>query len=153
MSGRTSPIAAAIPGRIRVRHPRLRQAERNRELASRLDGADGLRVAERNPATGSLLLLYDPAYLVPSQAEARVAAAAAAVLDAEGTAPPRPGGAVRRRSRRRDLNRASKIAMLASLAVALGALGTSKRLHAAAGAFFLALLAVHTAIHRRRLLH
>lgn len=153
MTGRTSPIVSALPGRIRLRHPALRSPSRHRELMDRLTALDGLRVAENNSAVGSLLVLYDPTRVERMAAEAQVTAAAAAVLELGDAAPP-PPDAERKAAAllpKWPINRVAKIGMLGSLAVSLAALGTGKRLHAGAGALFVALMLIHMAGHRKRL--
>ncbi|HYG85239.1 MAG TPA: hypothetical protein VD978_03190 [Azospirillum sp.] len=152
MSGRSTPIVSALPGRIRLRHPSLRQRSRSQELTARLAALDGLRIAESNPAVGSLLVLYDPACVERTAIEARVAAAASAVLDNGDAAPVnREEEGETALSLKRQLNRAAKIGMLGSMAVSLAALGTGKRLHAGAGALFVALMLIHTTVHRKRI--
>lgn len=160
MSGRSSPIASAVPGRVRVRHPLLRRAGRVHAVAARLEAIPGVRVAAVDPVVGSLLALYDPDACDPGDAERRIAAAAVAVLD-PGPGPedaPEPGAGPgvepsgRGRGIKRRINRAAKIGMMGSMALSLGALGVGKRLHAGAGAVFVALMLTHMAVHRKRLL-
>lgn len=155
MSGRISPIASALPGRIRLRHPGFRRSGHHQALASRLAALDGLRVAEGNPAVGSLLLLYDPAVVPPATAEAWVLGAALEVLGIAEPAPAAPSAPASSAKAAAPLkwpvNRVAKIGMMGSMALSLAALGTSKRLHAGAGALFVALALVHTTVHRKRL--
>ena len=56
-------ITSAISGRIRLRHPSLRQACWAEQLRKAADFLPGIRALEINPRTGSLLLQYDPASL------------------------------------------------------------------------------------------
>ncbi|NYZ13655.1 hypothetical protein HL658_13965 [Azospirillum sp. RWY-5-1] len=157
MTGRSSPIASALPGRIRLRHPLLRQPDRLRDAAARLAQLEGLRVAESNPAVGSLLVLYDPAALDPATVEAAVTAALEPVLhpgdapaaDPEAGPPPAHGREVPDLKRR--INRAAKIGMMGSMAATLAALAVGKRLHAGAGTLFVALMLVHMTVQRKRL--
>lgn len=163
MTGSVTPIASALPGRIRLRHPLLRQPARNRDLADRIAALDGLRVADSSTTAGSLLILYDPARTARTAAEAQVAAAAAAVLNiapspsaatppspAAPPSPPANGRAVGQTATR-ALNRAAKIGMMGSMVATLAALGVGKRLHAGAGAVFVAMMLVHMTIQRKRL--
>jgi hypothetical protein len=157
MTERTSPVASAVPGRIRLRHPLLRRHDRLRDAAARLTALDGVHVAESNPAVGSLLVLYDPAALVPATVEANVTAALESVLHPDeapadrseaGPAPPRGGDGP---DLKRRINRAAKIGMMGSMATTLAALAVGKRLHAGAGTLFVALMLVHMTVQRRRL--
>lgn len=137
-----SRIASSIPGRIRVRDPKLRVPERLERLRSALAAGDGVTSTEINPVAGSLLLYYDAAATAPEIMESFVDAA----VDAE-LASPRPDTAQTR------LNRYAKHGMLASLAVSLAfAAAGNKRWHALSGGLFLAALGVHLAHHRQRLL-
>ncbi|NUB23291.1 hypothetical protein GBZ26_29785, partial [Azospirillum formosense] len=88
MTGRTSPIASAVPGRIRVRHPLLRRADRFQEALGRLEALDTIRVAENNPAVGSVLLTYDPSVLTPDDARSQVEILLSAVLHPAEAPPP-----------------------------------------------------------------
>lgn len=164
MTGSGTPLVSALPGRMRLRHPLLRRPGLNRDLAERLAALDGLRVAESSTTAGSLLVLYDPARVDRAAAEAHATASAAAVL---GTAPAAPGPAAPEpaaspapapqtggqggQSVTRRLNRAAKIGMMGSMAATLAALGVGKRVHAGAGAAFVAMMLVHMAIQRKRL--
>jgi len=73
-------IVSAVPGRIRLRDPGLRERQRHERVRVRLADLDGVRSVEGNPATGSLLLRYDVAAIARSAMEARVEAAAAGEL-------------------------------------------------------------------------
>lgn len=137
-----SRIASSIPGRIRVRDPKLRLPERLERLRAVLAAGDGVASCEANPATGSLLLHYDAAAVAPELMEAFVDAA----VDAELVSPRPDTAAIR-------ANRYAKQGMLASLAVSLAFAATGKkRWHALSGGLFLAGLGIHLAYHRQRLL-
>lgn len=137
-----SRIASSIPGRIRVRDPKLRVPERLLRLRDALAQGMGILSVETNALTGSLLLHYDAAATAPEIMESFVDAA----VDAE-LASPRPDTTQTR------LNRYAKHGMLASLAVSLAfAAAGNKRWHALSGGLFLAGLGVHLAHHRQRLL-
>ncbi len=62
-------VAHALPGRVRLKLPRLKE---NPELASqareKLGRVPGIQSVEANPATGSLLILYDLAMLASVEA-------------------------------------------------------------------------------------
>ncbi|MCR6629148.1 MAG: hypothetical protein NVV74_03320 [Magnetospirillum sp.] len=144
-----SPIASRLPGRLRLRHPALRRSPANRHLCDELGGWDGVTSAEGNPATGGVLLRYDPVQVEPAAMEARVETRLAELFDAPPAKAAAPGGAG---LDMRRLNRAAKVGMLTSLTASLLALAVGKRLHAAFGAAHLAFLLVHLAHHRRKML-
>lgn len=135
-------IVSALPGRLRLRHADWRDPSRHQAVAERLAG---MGTVSGNPAIGSLLLRYDPART------GEVAAILAEILPPapEPRAPARraPG---RRPIGKRDLNRAAKIGAMLSLALSLAALPGNRRLHAQAGAVFVALTLVHMAVHWRQ---
>lgn len=141
-------VVSRIPGRLRLRHDVLRAPERNRALRADVAGWEGVVSVDGNPAAGSVLIHYDPAILPPAAIEARLAERLDAV----------PGTRRTHRHRRKnaaawkDINVPVKAGMLASLAVSLLALGTSRRLHAGAGALYLGFLLLHLAAYRRTLL-
>jgi len=154
-------IASALPGRLRLRDPAWRSPDRNEALRVELAGWDKVGSVEGNPRGGSLLLRYDPAELAPSEIEARVAERfalppkAASSAAVSRPAPPRPvwsADALLDSVATRQANKISKIGLLASTALMLAALGFSKRLHAAAGGVNLALLLVHLAYNRQKML-
>ena len=157
MTGRTSPIASAVPGRIRVRHPLLRGNDRFQEALGRLEALDTIRVTESNPAVGSFLLSYDPAGMTPDDARSRVEALLSAVLHPAEAPPPSdtPAPAAEGKPAAPELkwriNRAAKIGMMGSMAATLAALGVGKRVHAGFGTLFVAFMVVHMTVQRKRL--
>lgn len=137
-------IVSSLPGRIRLRHPALRQPRRLASLGAQLAALEGVAAVRANAAAGSLVVAYAVDFEV-KRMEAAVAAAAAATIGARH-APPH---ARQRRVRGKTIvNRG----MLASLAASLLALAAGKRWHAASGGVFLAFLVFHLASHRRQLL-
>ncbi|MCW2286420.1 hypothetical protein M2323_004215 [Rhodoblastus acidophilus] len=154
-----NPFASALPGRIRLRHPALR----NRDIHARvLDSLREFADIESNPAVGSMLLRFDP---TDAELEARIRAEVAALLgpaeaspaepgsETAATAPPpAPHGSRRRRRAKWELNRAAKIGAVASMALSLAALKSSRKLHAQAGVLSLALTLIHIVVHRRHVL-
>ena len=57
-------VVHAIPGRVRLKIPQLRDnPELARDIQQRVSGHQGIRRIEANPLTGSLLVLYDPSEL------------------------------------------------------------------------------------------
>ncbi|MGE5619932.1 MAG: HMA2 domain-containing protein [Sphingomonadaceae bacterium] len=66
--GRTAVIVHSIPGRIRVRLDKSsRSPDFMRTLVETLSAVEGVNRVEANPATGSVLLLYDPQVMDPEQ--------------------------------------------------------------------------------------
>lgn len=141
-----SLIVSALPGRIRVRDPRLRQPARLERLRASLAALAGVAHIEVNGRAGSLLLHYDPQQIGCDELEARVDRATLAALRVQ----PATG---KSRVRLLRTNRWAKLGMLASLSgsLALLALG-QKRGHALAGGLFVAGLGLHLLVHRRHLL-
>jgi hypothetical protein len=150
-AGKTQTVAAmtdktafvsVLPGRIRLRHPLLRDGGRHRALTARLLP---LAQVEGNPAIGSLLLYFDPA---DTGLETRIRAEVAAVLPIDPS--PVPAALPQPHKAKWQINRAAKIGAVASMAVSLAALGTSRKLHAQAGALFVMMMLTHMATHWRR---
>lgn len=145
-------FASVLPGRIRLRHPVLRNPAVHAGLSARL--GEMVRV-QGDPTIGSLLLTFDPA---ASGMEARVRAIVAEVLPTEPAAKkpvPHVGKRIalpksRKAAAKWEINRAAKIGAVVSMAVSLAALSTSKKLHAQAGFVFVAMMLAHMAVHWRR---
>lgn len=149
-------IASALPGRLRLRNPAWRLPARNEAVRAELAGWDGIGSVDGNPRGGSLLLRYDPAQMSPSEIEARVAERFAIPATAAKRAPgPRaawPHDDLLDSLATRKANKIAKIGLLSTTALMLASLGFSKRLHAAAGGINLALLLVHLAYNRQKML-
>lgn len=151
---RGSAIVASIPGRLRLRDKRLREPERCRALGDALRAVTGVVSVEIAPATGSVLVHYDPGR------HSREALEQMAMAALEGAfPPPNPDAALIPRrgpyrwQRERRWNRAAKWGMLASFPVSLVlAAAGRKKWHAATGGVFSALLLVHLFVHRRHLI-
>lgn len=146
-------FVSVLPGRIRLRHPLLRDAGRHRDLTTRLQA---LAQVEGNPAIGSLLLYFDP---TDTGTETRIRAEVAAVLPIDPPPPSTARSSPHRGKRialpqphkaKWQINRVAKIGAVASMAVSLAALGTSRKLHAQAGALFVVMMLTHMATHWRR---
>lgn len=141
-------FASVLPGRIRLRHPLLRDAKRHAALTARLAP---LATLEGDAAVGSLLLRFDPAL---RDMPARIRAELAAVWP-QAAAPqvPTPHRHKPRKNKAKwEVNRAAKIGAILSMAVSLAALGSSRKLHAQAGMVFLGMMLTHMAVHWRRTL-
>ncbi len=52
-------IVSFIDGRIRLRHPAMKQAELMQTVLASLEGVEGVTAVQGNPITGSLLIFYD----------------------------------------------------------------------------------------------
>lgn len=170
-------VASRLPGRLRLRGDVLRQPRRNQELRTRIAAWEGVTAAEGNPATGGLLLRYDPARLDPAQLEARALAlvdpppappqAQPQQAQFSHATPPYHYGAhshphrypVKRSAAakaganpRATARRLTNIAMLATMAGSLAALAWGKKLHALIGMAHVGFLALHLIDHRRKLI-
>jgi len=175
-------IVSSIAGRLRLRHPALRQLGRLAQLEQELSGWPGVLAWEGNAHTGSLLLHYDVTVLAQAECEQRASAAlqellapaqtpgmpevvpqaaqagAASLAPASGpVVAPEPARAERPTrpigSARVRANRWAKRGMLLSLAATLLlAAAGAKRWHTVGGLLFLHALGVHLWVHRRHLL-
>lgn len=147
-------IASSIPGRLRLRHPALREPARMRQLIDAVNAWPGALGHIANTRTGSLLLTYDPSLVQEADCRARAEAAVEAL--APSSQPPavaKPRAPRRSRIATKRINTMSKRAMLASLAASmvLAAVG-AKRGHIWTGLVFLHALGAHLWIYRRTLL-
>ena len=153
-------VTSFIDGRVRLRHPALRQRHVVAEIQPRLLRINGIQSAEFNERSGSLLLYYDTAILSRDEL-IRQALPWADYLDAclkgHPATPPSGGGVGEHKPAfplcgnicwRKAVNRG----MLASLAVTAGSLALgSKKGHTVAGICFLAFAGVHVWRYRRSL--
>jgi copper chaperone CopZ len=68
-------VVHAIPGRIRLRAPRIRgRPQHAQEVARQLSTVQGVRRADANPATGSITVHYHPSALDSVEFFAEIAA-------------------------------------------------------------------------------
>ncbi|WP_041807363.1 hypothetical protein [Rhodopseudomonas sp. WA056] len=153
-------FVSVLPGRIRLRHPLLRDRARHAALDGRLRV---LVAVDADPSVGSFLLRYDPA---DTAMEARIRSEVDAVWAATPEAEPLdPHGAdseqagpesdpldrLRRRAQTRSsINRIAKVGALAGMAGTVAALGVSRKLHAQMGVVAIAMTLTHLAVHWRR---
>ena len=157
-------ITSAISGRIRLRHPCLRQAVWADQLRKAAGFLPGILALEINPRTGSLLLQYDPASL-SQEMLIEIAEAWLEQLPSRGTAslPGAPasqaffsadsrGCKVLRRIGRARLSKVVNRGMLFTLAASLGlaAVGRTGG-HVVAGGVFLVCNTLHLYFFRNRL--
>lgn len=151
-------VTSFIDGRVRLRHPALRDAATVAEVRPRIEGLSGMRSAAFNVQTGSVLLQYDPAVLSREEL-IRQAAPWAEYLDAKARGRAAALPEERRLGERKRAFPAGlcgwrKVAnrgMLACLLMALAGLALNKRVHVAAGAGFALLAGAHV-IQRRKAL-
>lgn len=141
-------IASAVPGRIRVRTPALRNPDSLTRMGMALEALEGVVSTRQNRPACSIIVTYDCARVAAGEMEAKVASMAAATLGQPAPSPsPSPA---RKTAFRRRANRWAKYGSIASLGVSLAALAVGgKRLHAVSGGIFVAFLAVHMAVHRK----
>ncbi|MDR0563579.1 MAG: heavy-metal-associated domain-containing protein [Azoarcus sp.] len=136
-------IASSIPGRIRIRHKTLAQAQHSEHLRATLLSLEGVSSVEANVSASSLIVRYDAAAVPAEEMESAVEEIVQATLDA-----------VRgKRGTDMALNRAAKYTMLFSLAAALAlAAKGARRGHVIAGGLFVAGLGAHLYFHRHKIL-
>lgn len=156
-------IRSAIPGRVRVRHPAIKDEETAASLRTFLQGLPGVRTIEINPRVGSLLLMWDPQKLSLEDLKALAQAALPAGQPEPAKASPSPqsprlpaamtGLSPFRPSR--AVNRAVNRVLTGSYALLmLGLVPGFRRnlaLHVLAGTAFSAFLAWHMVRYRRTL--
>ena len=137
-------IVSAVAGRIRVRSNSLKSRSFAEEVRRGAEGLDGVAEVRTNLAAGSIVVIYD---VGEAEAEALEEALEALCLAVPAARKPATAGLSR------QLNRATKIGMVASLgsAVALGFMG-KKKAHIGFGTAFLALAGMHIWRNQRTLL-
>ncbi|MDR2050729.1 MAG: cation transporter [Deltaproteobacteria bacterium] len=124
-------IVSFTDGRIRIRHPALKDPENMRALASLLESLPGARGVLPNPRTGSLLFRYDP-----EQISRENLLAAEKVLQTRlGPAQERPSAYY---TRKRE-----NVLLGAALSACMLGLAVSPRLHVWAGFSFVLLTMGH----------
>lgn len=138
-------IASFCEGRVRLRHPALKDAETVNGMVAMLNDYPGVLEVNSNLLTGSLLILYDP----EAVSREDLAKAAAMLEERVGPAPAacRPGLGLR--PLLCSVPKKYEIGLLnASFSLCLLGLLGSKRLHYWAGGAFALLAALH--LLRRR---
>lgn len=154
-----SCIVSSTPGRIRLRHARLRSSAVRSAACSALEKMEGVIRTAAHSRACSIVVVYDPQLSTAAALEAAIAghcnaawtsppapAYRAAATQAPAPQPHPPSPRVR-------VNRVAKRGMLLGLgaSLVLAALG-HKRWHAATGLVFVGCLAAHLTVHRRHLL-
>lgn len=144
-------ITSFIDGRVRLRHPALKQREIADMAAASLGAVDGVTEVKVNPVTGSLLLFYDPEVLSREKL-LKLAEQGTAVLPQVSSAKTKRSGDVLSCLLGRHVTRMVDRAMLVSLLICLAGLAAgSGSLHRVAGAVFTAAGIQHLAAHRKAL--
>lgn len=144
-------ITSFIDGRVRLRHPALKQREIADMAAASLGAVDGVTEVKVNPVTGSLLLFYDPEVLFREKL-LKLAEQGTAVLPQVSSAKTKQSGDVLSCLLGRRATRMVDRAMLVSLLICLAGLAAgSGSLHRVAGAVFTAAGIQHLAAHRKAL--
>ena len=165
-------ITSFVDGRVRLRHPALKDKATAELVCTVVGGVEGITAVQANPLTGSLLIYYDAEKLTREQllelAEQGAAfipglneeeAPAEAAKTAEGEAAPRkackvcaPVDEVLQLLTGRGATRFVNRAMLVSLIASLAALPAGSRtVHAAAGGVFVSGVLQHLIAHRKAL--
>lgn len=150
-------ITSCIPGRVRLRHPRLHDPDESGRLCALLRVTEGILDVTANPRTGSLLVRYDTT-VVDEDDLARAAARCTDYLAASGygqTSGKQRGRGVQARAGfdRRETARLAKRGMMVTLgATLLLGLAGREKAHVAAGTLFTLCNAYHIYAYRRQLL-
>jgi len=162
-------ITSFVDGRVRLRHPALKNKETSELIASFVGGVEGISAVQANPVTGSLLIYYDPEQLTREQLLALAEQGAAFIPgmnkesgepagnpdEAPSSQPCRACAPVDEllqllssRGTTKFVNRAMLVALAASLAgLPLG----SRFLHTTAGGVFMGGMLQHLLTHRKAL--
>ena len=163
-------ITSFVDGRVRLRHPALKDKATAELVCTVVGGVDGITAVQANPVTGSLLIYYDAEKLTREQllelAEQGAAfipglneEEAPAAETAEGEAAPRkackvcaPVDEVLQLLTGRGTTKFVNRAMLVSLIASLAALPLGNRaVHTAAGGVFVGGVLQHLIAHRKTL--
>ena len=163
-------ITSFVDGRVRLRHPALKDKATAELVCTVVGGVDGITAVQANPVTGSLLIYYDAEKLTREQllelAEQGAAfipglneEEAPAAETAEGEAAPRkacrvcaPVDEVIQLLTGRGTTKFVNRAMLVSLIASLAALPLGNRaVHTAAGGVFVSGVLQHLIAHRKSL--
>ena len=152
MTSVADSITSFIDGRVRLRHPALRDAATADMAAAALGAVEGVVSVRANPVTGSLLLFYD-AERLSRERLLELAEQGASLLPEEKA--PSSGGRCpfgRLLLDRRVTGLVNRV-MLASLLLSLaGAVSGMGALHRVTGAVFALASLQHVVAHRRALL-
>jgi len=141
-----SRIVSSLPGRIRVRDKRLRDAGRMAQLQQMLSEINAITAVQHDIRTGSVVVNFDADMIDIVSLEAQLDAAVdQAVIEIL----PIP------QISKKQFNRYNKITMVGSLAASLALTVAGKRhwrrWHALTGYLFVASVAAHMVIYRKTL--
>lgn len=144
-------VTSFIDGRVRLRHPALRNAATADMVASMVSGVDGVESVQVNPRTGSLLIFYDAEKLSREKLLELAEQGAALLPEEEKSVADKtcsPGRLLLSRRAVRLGNRAMLVSLLCSL---LGAASGMGAVHRVTGAAFALISLQHLAAHRKAL--
>ena len=162
-------ITSFVDGRVRLRHPALKDKATAELVCTVVGGVDGITAVQANPVTGSLLIYYDAEKLTREQLLELAEQGAAFIPGlndeeapaeaAEGEAAPRkacrvcaPVDEVLQLLTGRGTTKFVTRAMLVSLIASLAALPLGNRaVHTAAGGVFVGGVLQHLIAHRKAL--
>ena len=163
-------IASFVDGRVRLRHPALKDAATAELVCSVVGAVDGITSVQSNPRTGSLLIFYDAEKLSREQLLELAEQGAAFMPGMNGEGAPAEAaeraegekckacklcapvdellGFLTKRSTTRFIDRAMLVSLMASLvSLPLG----NRTVHTAAGGVFVGGLLQHLLAHRKAL--
>ena len=145
-------IASFIDGRVRLRHPALKDAATADMVSAVIGGVEGVTSAQANPRTGSLLIFYDTEKLSREKLLELAKQGAALLPEEEKPSPGRKCSSLSRllldRRATRFANRAMFVSLLCSLVGAASGMGA---VHRVTGAVFALASLQHMAAHRKAL--
>lgn len=137
-------IVSYIPGRVRLRASALKDPENMQTILDMAKGFEGITSVTPNPATGSLLVLYDPGVI----SEEMLTQAAAAFEDQFPEEPQPACGPGIALPDCLQGQRGENRMLLGAMGMTVGALAFGARAHAVIGGLFCLLAAKH--IYERR---
>ena len=161
-------ITSFVDGRVRLRHPALKDRDTAELVCSVVGAGEGITAVQANPLTGSLLIYYDAEKLTREQLLELAEQGAAFIpgLNEEAPAETAEGEAAPRRACKicapvdevlqlltgRGTTKFVNRAMLVSLIASLAALPLGNRaVHTAAGGVFVSGVLQHLLAHRKSL--
>lgn len=137
-------IVSYIPGRVRLRSSALKDPENMQTILDMAKGFEGVISVTSSPATGSLLVLYDPEVI----SEDMLAQAAAAFAEQFPEEPQSACGLGITLPECLRGRRGENRMLLGAMGMTVGALAFGARAHAGTGGLFCLLAAKH--IYKRR---
>lgn len=146
-------VVSFIDGRVRLRHPALKNREQAELATAFISGVDGVTEARANPMTGSLLIFYDAEKLSREKLLDMARQGASLLPDDEQAHDGKsPAACCARVLLGRKATRLVDKALLVSLAASLvGAITGMGTVHRVTGAVFALASIQHMAAHRKAL--